>query len=135
MGFEFKKDIVNLDIAGNHFEIENNEEFSSRCIAFSVKANKMASKISESKNDLEGIKNVIELCKTTINTLLNDEKASEKIFAGRKDDMMEHMDVVMYIFEEVDKSKQSKIDRIKDFAMKNKQIQNRQQRRHGKKNR
>lgn len=134
MGFEFKKDIVNLDIAGNHFEIENNEEFGSRCIAFSAKAEEMASKIKDSDNDLEAMKKVIDLCKTTINTLVNDEKASEKIFAGRKDNMMEHMDVVMYIFEEVDKHKQAKMDRIKNFSKKNSQMQNRQQRRHGKKN-
>lgn len=118
MGFEFKKDIVNLEIAGNKFNIELNEQFNNRCAEFIKNVAVIGEQIKQSKDDAEILKKSCDLCKNTINVLIDDESASDKIFKGRKDDVFEHMDVVMYILDEVGKVRQIKIDKINNFANK-----------------
>ena len=118
MGFEFKKDIVNLEIAGNKFNIELNEQFNNRCAEFIKNVAVIGEQIKQSKDDAEILKKSCDLCKNTINVLIDDESASDKIVKGRKDDVVEHMDVIMYILDEVGKVRQIKIDKINNFANK-----------------
>ena len=129
-GFEFKKNDLNIEIVGNVFHIDYNNDFQNRCLEFSEKCMSLAEEIGKSKNDAEAVKKTCKYCKEAINTLLGDETASEKIFAGRKDNMMDCIDVISYIFDEVDKFKSSQMDKIKNFARN--RTKNRQQRRHEK---
>lgn len=133
MGFEFRKKTIKLDIANNHFEIEKDKEFDSKVLEFSKEAFKLVEKIKESNNDVEAIQKCCDLCKSTINTLLNDENASDKIFAGVNADMVDHIDVVNYIFDEIGKYNKEQMGKLQDFSRKyNKNSRNFNKKRHKK---
>lgn len=136
MGFEFRKNDLDIEIAGNIFPIDYNVDFQNRCLEFSKNTMAMAEEIEKSNNDAEAVDKTCKYCKEAINTLLGDETASEKIFAGRKDKLTDCIDVISYIFNEVENYKNTEVNKIKNFAKKrtNNIPQNRQQRRHGKKN-
>ncbi|EEP53787.1 hypothetical protein [Clostridium butyricum] len=138
MGFEFKKNDLEIKIAGNVFPIDYNEDFQNRCLEFSKKTMAMAEEIGNSSNDAEAVSKTCKYCKEATNTLLGDEKASEKIFANRQEKLTDCIDVISYIFEEVERYKNTEVNKIKNFAKKHTNSnnpQNRQQKRYGKKNR
>ncbi|MBN1052195.1 hypothetical protein DV092_09100 [Clostridium botulinum] len=122
MGFKFaERNIINIEIEDNTFKVQYNQELLSNITAISVKAKEVSTTLKD--NDTESINNACKVVCEGINTILGNG-SSEKIFKGRDKDIMESIDVLMYIFDEINKFKNKKLS-----EMKNRVPQNREQKR------
>ncbi|MBY6916057.1 DUF6673 family protein [Clostridium botulinum] len=122
MGFRFaERNIINIEIEDNTFKVQYNQELLSNITAISVKAQEVSRTLKD--NDAESINNACKVVREGIDTILGNG-SSEKIFKGRDKDIMESIDVLMYIFDEINKFKNKKLS-----EMKNRVPQNREQKR------
>ncbi|KAI3349034.1 hypothetical protein JW813_05130 [Clostridium botulinum] len=122
MGFRFaERNIINIEIEDNTFKVQYNQELLSNITAISVKAQEVSKTLKD--NDAESINNACKVVYEGIDTVLGT-CSSKKIFEGRDQDIMESIDVLMYIFDEINKFKNKKLS-----EMKNRVPQNREQKR------
>lgn len=105
--FEFKKKLV-LDIAGEQFEVDSSSpELIENVMEFSDKAMKISSEIGQSENYTEALKDTIQFCCDSIDTILG-EGATKSIFKDRKISLFDALDVLNYITDEINKDRDSK---------------------------
>lgn len=102
--FTFKDD-VQLNINGVEFSFDSTDlEFIAKLEEFSREAQEFGNAMSKREDYVEALKESIEFCCNTIDTLLG-EGASEKIFKGTKVSLIKAMDVINYISDEVGKAR------------------------------
>jgi len=106
--FEFKKNTLELDIAGNIFELDTTDvEVVERIQAFAKDAQRLAQEMRQKDDLTEALKDTIQFCLDSIDSILG-EGASEKIFAGRKVGLYDCLDVMAFISNEVNEDRASR---------------------------
>ena len=109
--FEFRDNRLKLDIDGNIFEIDTTDpELVGRVHEFTVGAQEMASKLSQKEHYAEALKEAIQFCLDTIDSILG-EGSSNKIFAGRKVSFFDCLDVIEYITTEINADRESRFQK------------------------
>ena len=100
--FEFRDNTLELDIAGNTFQIDTTApETVQQIQKFAVEAQERATKLAKRDDFSEAMKEVIQFCLDTIDSILG-AGAAEKIFAGRKINLYDCIDVINFIIEEIE---------------------------------
>lgn len=100
--FEFRSSTLELDIAGNKFEVcVSDPHMQERLQAFGNEAISTANGEDEQSSISERFDKAIDLCDRAINEVLGAE-ASKKIFADRTRDLLDRIDVVAYMTKEID---------------------------------
>lgn len=126
MGFKFaERNIINIEIEDKVYPVQYNQRLVKNILAISEEAQKASGSIKE--NDIESINNACNIVKKGIDSILG-ENASKEIFKDRQQDLMETIDVIMYIFDEINRFKNNKLQEIQNKAPQ----KNRQQKRHDK---
>lgn len=106
--FEFQSNNLELDIAGNIFEVDTtNPELVERVLKFSSEAKKLAGEMNEKTDFTAALKETIEFCTDAIDSILGTG-ASKKIFEGRKVGLFDCLDIINFIVTEVKDHRQSK---------------------------
>ena len=95
--FEFLDKDLNLDIAGAHFQRPLDSEFLELMRNGKAEAEKMAEKAAGGKLTEE---EALGFAREKINALLGDPEACKKIFASRKENLEDMVDVLFFITEE-----------------------------------
>lgn len=99
--FEFKNNKLELDIAGNIFELDTtNPELIKELQTFSVEAQKKAEELSKKDDYINALEEAIQFCLEYIDKILG-EGANKKIFANRKVNFFDCLDVINFIVSEV----------------------------------
>lgn len=99
--FEFRDNRLKLDIAGNIFEIDTTDlELIKELQTFSVEAHKKAEELSKKDDYINALAEAIQFCLDYIDKILGDG-ASKKIFANRKVNFLDCLDVINFIVSEV----------------------------------
>lgn len=106
--FEFRDNRLKLDIAGNIFELDiTNPELIKELQTFSVEAQKKAEELSKEGDYIGALEKAIQFCLDSIDRILG-EGASKKIFANRKVNFFDCLDVINFIVSEVSEFRQQK---------------------------
>lgn len=130
MGFRFaERNIINIEIEENVFKVQYNQELLSNITAISIKAQEVSKTLKD--NDTESINNACKVVREGIDIILGNG-SSEKIFKGRDKDIMESIDVLMYIFDEINKFKNKKLSEMKNRAPQNREQKRNKQFKHNK---
>lgn len=100
--FEFQKNYLELDIAGNVFEIDTTDgKLADNVKSFSEKAPKLAQELRERTDYEKAFEEAIQFCLDAIDSMLG-ESASEKIFKDRKVNYYDCLDVINFVVAEVE---------------------------------
>ena len=100
--FEFRDNTLELDIAGNTFQIDTTApETVQKIQKFAVEAQERATKLAKRDDFYEAMKEAIQFCLDTIDSILGTG-AAEKIFTGRKINLYDCLDVINFIVEEIE---------------------------------
>lgn len=106
--FEFRANTLELDIAGYIFEVDpTNPRLIQEMQTFSVEAQKKAEELSKREDYAKALEEVIQFCLDTIDSILGTG-AAEKIFAGRKINFFDCLDVINFVVSEVNEFRQQK---------------------------
>ena len=106
--FEFRDNTLKLDIAGNIFQIDATApETVQQIQKFAVEAQERATKLAKRDDFFEAMKEVIQFCLDTIDSILG-AGAAEKIFAGRKINLYDCLDVINFIIEEIEADREER---------------------------
>lgn len=119
MGFQFKDNVIHLDITGNKFDVNYTTELIKNSQDFKEKVSLKAKELDESKSKKEYgriIDESIEIMKDAIN-LVCGEGATDKIFEGRATNFYDYVDVLNYIQEEILNYQQRNGDRFKKYSV------------------
>ncbi|MGL4548617.1 hypothetical protein [Eubacterium aggregans] len=98
------RDEVTFDINGHVFKVEVNDEMVERIQKQRDKIDAIDFR-NATEDDVE--KEFYHLCKKMVNAVLG-KGGYEKIFMGRKKNILENVDVIAYIFEEIENIKNPK---------------------------
>ncbi len=123
MGFQFKDNVIHLDIAGSVFNINYTEDLLINIKNFYEKATIQAKEIRDSKDYSETLSKSIELFKETIDSICG-EGATNKIFKDREANLYDLIDVINYIYTEVanfqrEKKNKYSANRVQRRSMRN----------------
>lgn len=102
MGFTFNensKRTIKIEIEGKIYEMIDGQELKEKAEAIVELANPLE------KNKVNDPEAYFEMCEKCINELLGDD-AYTAIFNGREKDEFEHIDVILYIFDEIARSRE-----------------------------
>lgn len=100
--FEFRDNTLELDIAGNIFQIDATApETVQQIQRFAIEAQERATKLAKRDDFYEAMKEAIQFCLDTIDSILGTG-AAEKIFTGRKINLYDCLDVINFIVEEIE---------------------------------
>jgi len=106
--FEFKTNTLELDIAGHIFEVDpTNPRLIQEIQTFALEAQKKVEELSERRDYAKALEEVIQFCIDAIDSILGTG-AAEKIFAGRKINFFDCLDVINFIVSEVNEFRQQK---------------------------
>ena len=106
--FEFRDNTLKLDIAGNIFQIDATApETVQQIQKFAVEAQERATKLAKKDDFSEAMKEAIQFCLDTIDSILGTG-AAEKIFAGRKINLYDCLDVINFIIEEIEADREER---------------------------
>ena len=106
--FEFRTNTLELDIAGHIFEVDpTNPRLIQEMQTFSVEAQKKAEELSKREDYAKALEEVIQFCLDTIDSILGTG-AAEKIFADRKINFFDCLDVIDFVVSEVNEFRQQK---------------------------
>lgn len=107
--FEFKDNVLKLDIAGNIFDIDtSNPDLVKNILTFAKGAEEKAEQLQNVDDYVDQLEAAIELCLTSIDAILG-EGASDKIFAGRNVSLFDCLDVINYIVVEIKNDREEKL--------------------------
>ena len=106
--FEFRDNTLELDIAGNIFQIDATApETVQQIQKFAVEAQERATKLAKRDDFSEAMKEAIQFCLDTIDSILGTG-AAEKIFTGRKINLYDCLDVINFIVEEIEADREER---------------------------
>lgn len=106
--FEFRDNTLKLDIAGNIFQIDTTApETVQQIQKFAIEAQERAAELAKRKDFSEAIKEAIQFCLDIIDSILG-AGAAEKIFAGRKINLYDCLDVINFIVEEIEADREER---------------------------
>lgn len=106
--FEFRDNGLKLDIVGNIFEIDTADPQLIKDIQdFSIEAQKKAEELSKREDYAKALEEAIQFCIDAIDKILGED-ASKKIFANRKVNFFDCLDVIDFIVSEVNEFRQQK---------------------------
>ena len=106
--FEFRNNNLELDIAGNKFELDTTDvEVVARVQKFGKEAQEIGKKLADKGDFAEALEETIQFCLDSIDSILG-EGSSKEIFAGRKVGLFDCLDVIEYITTEVNESRSTK---------------------------
>ena len=112
--FIFKSNNLELDIAGNTFDIDIvDPELVARLEEFSINATSYSNELAEKAKDAnyeEVVTEAITFILDSIDSVLG-EGASKKIFAGRKVRFFDAVDVMYFVVDEVNAAKDDSFNR------------------------
>lgn len=121
-GFKFKeRNLIILEIEDNKYEVEFREELLNKIQTLCVNVEKEGKDAKD--GDTAKLKQLCDLCSKGIDSILGED-AHKEIFSDRKINFVDCCDVLIYIFEEISKYKDKKLN---DYD--SKIPQNREQRR------
>lgn len=110
--FRFKSNLLTLYIEGHIFEIEMTNEFLQKMNEYSALCGERAEYIKNSGEKKDGLAE--ELLSEIIDKLLC-EGAVDQIFYGRKRDIFDLCDVIIYICDECERFQSKKLSRYKEL--------------------
>lgn len=110
--FEFGKNLLELDIAGEVFQIdttdpkliENAEEYGKEMQEYANKAEERAKEIGNAK----AMEEMIQICVDSIDIMLG-EGATKKIFKDRKINFFDCIDIINFVTAEIQQARNSKL--------------------------
>ena len=110
--FEFGKNLLELDIAGEVFKIdttdpkliENAEEYGKEMQEYANKAEERAKEIGNAK----AMEEMIQICVDSIDIMLG-EGATEKIFKDRKINFFDCIDIINFVTAEIQQARNNKL--------------------------
>ena len=109
--FEFRDNTLKLDIAGNIFEIDvTAPETVQQIQKFVIEAQERAAVLAKRKDFSEAVKEAIQFCLDIIDSILG-AGAAEKIFAGRKVNLYDCLDVINFIVEEIEADREERFQK------------------------
>lgn len=97
--FEFRDNQLELDIAGNLFKISVNQDMFYRIRDIGTRAQQVSKDLSQEET-VEKLEESIDFLMDATDEILGDG-ASDKIFAGREENIFDCIDVLNYIVTEV----------------------------------
>ena len=110
--FEFGKNLLELDIAGEMFKIdttdpkliENAEEYGKKMQEYANKAEERAKEIGNAK----AMEEMIQICVDSIDIMLG-EGATKKIFKDRKINFFDCIDIINFVTAEIQQVRNNKL--------------------------
>ena len=111
-GFRFRSNLLTLDIEGHIFEIEMTNEFLKKMNEYSALCGEQADYLRDGGSGKDGAAE--DLLSSIIDRLLGDG-ASDMIFDGRKRDLFDLCDVVIYICDECERFQSEKIKKYREL--------------------
>jgi len=106
--FEFRTNTLELDIAGHIFEVDpTNPRLIQEMQTFSEEAQKKVEELSKREDYAKALEKAIQFCIDAIDKILGED-ASKKIFANRKVNFFDCLDVINFVVSEVNEFRQQK---------------------------
>ena len=110
--FEFGKNLLELDIAGEIFQIdttdpkliENAEEYGKEMQEYANKAEERAKEVGNAK----AMEEMIQICVDSIDIMLG-EGATKKIFKDRKINFFDCIDIINFVTAEIQQARNNKL--------------------------
>nr|DAZ26037.1 MAG TPA: tail assembly chaperone protein [Caudoviricetes sp.] len=115
MGFEFKSKTIELDIAGNTFTLEMNNDLQIKMDELSKRAFEVAAEMEKFESYSDALKRGCEVFSSEIDRLLG-AGACARIFEGRAISYFDLTDVAMYAINEINGHMNRRISQYKQQA-------------------
>lgn len=134
-GFKFReRNLLIIEIEDKKYEVEFREELLNKIQTLCVNVEKESKGAKD--GDIAKLKQLCDICSEGINSILGED-ACKEIFSDRKINFVDCCDVLIYIFEEIKKYKDKKLNDYNDKLIQTKKLgdyaqnipQNREQRR------
>jgi hypothetical protein len=106
--FEFRKNVIQLDIEGKMYEMPGDMEFLKTVVAC---CNKMSARAEELKDGEKDLSQATDFMLDTLEEILGAE-AVDSIFAEREPDFYDCSDLCIFITAEIEKYHAKKLDAI-----------------------